>query len=160
MSLSSKYVSVMKRKYLATVQPTCYLCGYEILKPDVQKPRIMRPNHYRDIQFSVDHLVPLSCKRDHNLNNLKAAHKKCNELRGSKPINPKIRTTCKNTIEQILRFAFCSVDGGNNYLKRFNKRSSYKLSDEELNQYINGFYEYSSSSSTEDLPDSSSTSSL
>lgn len=56
----------------------CYLCGLKVPPPGCERAEY-------DIQATCDHVIPKSRGGGRRLDNLRLAHRGCNEIRGSTP---------------------------------------------------------------------------
>lgn len=62
------------RKLVARGRPPCHLCGADI---DYDAA-----SHLEPLSFTIDHIIPLAKGGDDTLENLAAAHRKCNRAKG------------------------------------------------------------------------------
>lgn len=65
------------RKYIARDEPPCHICGGAIdYEADYLDP----------LSFTADHVIPLSRGGTDTIDNLAAAHRRCNQSRYNKPL--------------------------------------------------------------------------
>lgn len=62
------------RKQVARGRPPCHLCGNEI---DYDAA-----SHLEPLSFTIDHIIPLAKGGTDTIDNLAAAHRKCNRDKG------------------------------------------------------------------------------
>ncbi len=63
------------RKIIAADQPPCHLC---------KEPIVYDAHHLHPLSFTIDHLTPISRGGPDTLDNLAAAHRKCNRDRSNR----------------------------------------------------------------------------
>lgn len=62
------------RRQIAKGRPPCHLCGGEI--------NYDAKSHLDPLSFTIDHLIPIALGGADRLENLGAAHRKCNRAKG------------------------------------------------------------------------------
>lgn len=64
-----------RRSLIRTYGYVCHICGGDI-PPDALK--------WHPLEFTIDHVIPRSCGGRNALDNLRPAHRQCNQIKGDR----------------------------------------------------------------------------